>query len=185
MAVKLADRLHDIGGLSVQISTSDIAFSLAQKPFPPSQWLSMERDKALHARIEAVVSKLKSSGALVELIRIKPLALKYNFFSDRITGLSELLSAKIYNLFLNAKIIDKKGFLLEDPRASSWRESLSSISAEISPDSLIADKSPIAEEMNVAFAFHEITSDFMDKTFAFFDNAAKLYPPRNSHRIEH
>jgi hypothetical protein len=38
----------------------------------------------------------------------------------------------------------------------------------VAGDSLVADKSPIAEELNVAWAMHEITAEFIERTLDWF-----------------
>jgi hypothetical protein len=39
-------------------------------------------------------------------------------------------------------------------------------------DGLVADHSPLAEEMNVAWAQHELVSDYMDQTLDFLTQAS-------------
>ena len=40
-------------------------------------------------------------------------------------------------------------------------------------DSLLADQSSLSELMNMAWASHEITIDFIENTFQWFDNQQK------------
>ena len=55
---------------------------------------------------------------------------------------------------------------------------------DLQPDSLQADASHNAEEMNVAYAMHEITAEKMDETLKFFDKAVEIFKSR-AHDHEH
>jgi hypothetical protein len=59
--------------------------------------------------------------------------------------------------------LDSEGFLKRDPRSSEWRDALVRRSAFPSFDSLVPDKSATSEALNVAFAAHELSSDFFDE----------------------
>jgi len=78
--------------------------------------------------------------------------------------LERAMSAPDANAVLDAfragGLLDKDGFLLQDPRGSDWREVLIAKEKVPQGDSLIADESPLSELLNVAFARHEFTSQF-------------------------
>jgi hypothetical protein len=67
--------------------------------------------------------------------------------------------------------LDTANFLKEDPRRSTWRDALASVNGLSQLDSLMADHSPVSEEMNVAWANHELVSDYIDETLDFLTRA--------------
>jgi len=85
--------------------------------------------------------------------------------------LERAMSAPDANAVLEAfragGLLDKDGFLLQDPRGSDWREVVIAKEKVPQGDSLIADESPLSELLNVAFARHEFTSQFGLETLDF------------------
>ena len=84
-----------------------------------------------------------------------------SFFSARILDASVApeVSAQIVEALKKEDLVDEKdGMLKKDPRHSNWRSVVATL-VEKSTDSLVADKSPIAELMNVAWAMHEFVAD--------------------------
>jgi hypothetical protein len=184
MVAALASRIQDLAGMCIQINAPDITFQMNQMPFPPSQWIYMEKDTQTAKQVVANVDALKRSGALVESVHAKQIALTNSFFSDRIKDLTPAVSEAIYDAFKANSVITDVGYLRQDPRHSDWRHALEPMTENLKPDSLAADKSPISEELNVAYAMHELTAEHMDATLAFFDKAAAVYLTR-SHGHEH
>ena len=73
----------------------------------------------------------------------------------------------------NGYINKETSELMEDPRRSDWRVVLSQFSHlpnHPMEDSLVADKSPISELMNVAYGLHEITRDGVQEALKFCMN---------------
>lgn len=184
MVAALANRVQDLAGLCIQITAPDISFQVAQMPFPPSQWIYMEKDIKTADEVLANIDALKRSSALVESVLAKQIALTKGFFSDRIEGMSPQTSESIYDAFMANNLITEFGYLRADPRHSNWRGLVEDMEDIKNTDNLIADKSSIAEELNVAYALHEMTAEHMDKTIVFFNKAAALFRTR-SHGHEH
>ena len=180
----LANRMQDLGGMCIQIMAPDISFQMNQMVFPPSFWIYMQKDSMTARRVADNMDKLRKSHALVESALAKQIPLSKSFFSNRITGMSPVVSEQIFDAFRTEGLITDVGYLRQDPRHSNWRLAIDHLKDALKPDSLIADQSPIAEELNVAYALHEITADFMDETLIFFDKAAELYKGR-THAHEH
>lgn len=178
MVAALANRLPDLAGLCIQVMAPDISFQMAQQMFPPSQWIYMDKDQRTKKQVKLATKALAESGALVDSILAKQIPLTDTFFSDRIVEMNPAISAAIYDEFVSNNVITERGFLRADPRHSNWRASLEHMLADLKPDSLAADASPIAEEMNVAYSMHEITAEHMDDTLAFFDKAANVFLSR-------
>ena len=68
--------------------------------------------------------------------------------------------------------LDSEGFLKRDPRSSEWRDALRRRSAFPSFDSLVPDNSATSEALNVAFAAHELSSDFFDEDVRWLEERA-------------
>ncbi|CAM9219610.1 unnamed protein product, partial [Ectocarpus fasciculatus] len=171
MVAALGSRLHDIGGLCIQIMAPDISFQMNQQLFPPSQWIYMQKDSRTQQDVADTVSALRRSGAVVDSVLAKQLAITESFFSDRIEEVTVDISRAIYQALKENSAFTDLGYLRADPRHSNWRSWLADIKDDLKPDGLIADKSPIAEVLNVAYALHEITSEHMDSTLNFFEKA--------------
>lgn len=125
----------------------------------------MERDKATVRRAESIVANLPRNAAKLSLLR--PLPLSPAFFSDRIDNFSEAVSADIFARLDAGGFLSKEtGLLHENPRSSRWRGAIRD-AVRSTGDSLTADQSPVAEELNVAFSFHEFSADDAEETLDF------------------
>jgi hypothetical protein len=78
-------------------------------------------------------------------------------------------STKIFQFLKKGDFLDTNGELIRDPRGSDWRGVLKGADLNLGTDSLQADLSPISEVLNVAYAMHELTSEYMTETLAFFN----------------
>merc|ERR1719362_82731 len=65
-----------------------------------------------------------------------------------------------------AGMLDEAGFLREDPRTSNWRYTLRPL-VPVTEDSLEADRSPIAEALNMAWGLHEMTAEGCEEALSF------------------
>lgn len=180
----MATRLHDLAGVCIQVMAPDISFEMNRQLYPPSQWIYMEKDTKTQIGVNATVKALQKSGAMVQKILAKQISLTKTFFSDRIVDLSPALSALLYDALLDSSLLTPSGYLRADPRHSNWRAALEQLRPQLLPDTLQADRSPIAEELNVAYSMHEITAEKMDETLAFFDKAHDIFRSR-AHDHEH
>ncbi len=137
--------------------------------YPPSLWVHMPRDGRIASVVRADVDALRQAGAVAEEIRIEPQAVTPTFLSDRVRGVSPDASAAAREALRAAGLLNGTGFLLSDPRRSEWRHALRNVTRPaLANDTLAPDASPIAEELNVAWAAHELTADAMNETLAFF-----------------
>jgi zinc transporter 2 len=173
LVARLPFKMPDIAAVCVQIAAVDLSFELIGHPYPASEWVYMSRDQAMLPQIQATVDALRRDGLAVRPIEMKPLRITKTFFSDRIPEVSKSLSSKIFDAFKKNKVIDNGGYIIMDPRLSNWRDALLPLSFDLLPDVLTPDASPISEEMNVAYAQHEIVSDSMKNTIEFFNKAIK------------
>jgi hypothetical protein len=82
--------------------------------------------------------------------------------------------------FTEDGVLDKDGMLLHNPRSDeiNWRDTVyRAIPDAIRQhgDSLVADQSPLSEIMNMAYAQHEFTDEFIQHTLDFFELVSPFY----------
>jgi len=123
---------------------------------------------------EKAVEQYIQSGYDIKSRFLPPHPITPTFFSDRIESITPETSELMVVALRKAELIDKSGMLLDNPRGSPWRECLQKFAGS---DSLVADESPISEVLNVAFAQHEMSSDFVDEMIDFFEEAAQKRRP--------
>ncbi len=149
------------------------------QPFPPALFVHMARDTRTSALVDKCVRKLKQNGFKAASIEVPPLAITDDYFASRIAGLGGATSQRLRRVLDKASLLDGAGKLLDDPRRTPWRDAVRAASglAEQLPgvapgvtDSLQADESAVAEELNVAWAAHEITADYMRQTLAWIES---------------
>jgi len=130
----------------------------------------MERDTRTRESVEKAVRLLNSKGCDASEIVAKPIPLTASFFSSRITGITPDVSSEIFQALRTNGFLDDKGYLVGDPRVTSWRNALAPlIQQKLNGDNLVADASPISEVLNVAYSQHEIMSDYMPQILSFFN----------------
>mmetsp|Transcript_20179 Transcript_20179/g.50213 ORF Transcript_20179/g.50213 Transcript_20179/m.50213 type:complete len:402 (-) Transcript_20179:143-1348(-) len=135
-------------------------------------YVTMNKDtKTDHAAVARVEKCLKEfgNGDRCKHIRLAHLEIKPSYFADRIQDVSLTESYEI------TKVLTQGGFLkpedrelLEDPRTTHerWSNALRKASSKSTSaldftknDALVADKSPIFEELNVAWGYHEMARE--------------------------
>lgn len=168
------------GGYFVSVLATDLRFSsitimIAEglfdrmdipKSYPPTLFVHMPKDKRRRVRIERYLTLLKGEGIDVAEVKCMEFALSPNFLADRIPGLDLTTSVKLYNLFKEKGFVDTKGFMRNDGRAIHWKVALKEREI-ILPDKAITNH--IQEEMNLAFAYHEMTSLQSEQIFNWFE----------------
>ena len=96
---------------------------------------------------------------------LAPLVMSESTLSDRIAGLPLTVSTAVYQALKEHGIADTKKGLTLDPRhqRGKWVPIVAKVLREQEwSDKLIADVSPIAEVMNVAYGYHEFFADHAD-----------------------
>ena len=180
-AALLPQYVPHVAALEVQIMGAEPEALLATPPpehgpYPPSRWTHMPRDANMAGFVAEALQALKGAGLDVEESRIEPLPITPHFFADRVPGVTPEASAAAEAALREAKLLDADGFLVQDPRAgggAAWRGALGTLArGGLGGDTLAADASPVAEELNVAWASHEIVADDINATLAFFKRHA-------------
>ncbi|KAK3014072.1 hypothetical protein RJ639_010326 [Escallonia herrerae] len=86
---------------------------------------------------------------------------------SRIPGLDQTISAQLFHLFQDKGFIDKNGYMRNDGRALHWEEALRERKIVL-PDKRLSNH--IQEELNLAFAYHEMTSLQSVQIFDWFES---------------
>lgn len=168
------------GGYFVSVLATDLRFSsitimIAEglfdrmdilKSYPPTLFVHMPKDKRRRVRIDRYLTLLKGKNIDVAEVICMEFALSPNLLADRIPGLDLATSVKLYNLFQEKGFVDTKGFMRNDGRAIQWKAALKEREI-ILPDKSIVNH--IQEEMNLAFAYHEMTSLQSEEIFNWFE----------------
>lgn len=169
------------GGYFVSVLATDLRFSsitimIAEGMFgkiditssyPPTLFVHMPKDEARKHRIDKHLRDLKAKGIAVEEIKCMEFPLTRSYFADRIPGIDSAISMELFNLFMDKGFIDKNGYMMNDGRAIQWKGALQKRSNIILPDKSLLNH--IQEEMNLAFAFHEMTSLQAPQIFEWFE----------------
>mmetsp|Transcript_11723 Transcript_11723/g.38587 ORF Transcript_11723/g.38587 Transcript_11723/m.38587 type:complete len:301 (-) Transcript_11723:15-917(-) len=141
----------------------------------PIRFVHMRKDVHRAKVVGRQVEALKARGVDAEefLVDERPLTAE-SFYSSTALGVPALPSQALADDLMGAlkshdDLLNEKGFLVEDPRHSNWRDAARTV---VPPDvdSLEPDASPISEILNEAFAFHEFTDAFLDESLDWLDS---------------
>lgn len=159
--------------------------------YPPAMFLSMQRDDKQKELIKWNQEILRDRKAAAEIIEVYPRLVYPAYFSDRSPYyIDEAFSRKIWNGLLKIGMIDEEGNVLEDPRYTPrpWLKSLQEVVPELragKTDSQGEVATPLWPEvtpevnvagiwslMNLAYAAHEIISDYVSVSLIWFESGA-------------
>ncbi|KAL6144244.1 hypothetical protein ACLB2K_054939 [Fragaria x ananassa] len=162
--------------LATELKFSSITLMIAEGMFdqidinenyPPTLFVHMPKDQFRQRKIAGYMEVLKNNGVDVGEIKCMEFPLTPYVLANRIPGLDQSVSAKLFELFRHEGFIDENGYMKNDGRRTHWKEAARK-SNIISPDKQLAHY--IQEELNLAFAFHEMTSLHSDKIFKWFES---------------
>ncbi|PIN00647.1 hypothetical protein CDL12_26851 [Handroanthus impetiginosus] len=125
------------------------------KNYPSTLFVHMPKDETRKRMIEKYLVEMRNKGIDVAEIKCMEFPLTPEFFANRIQGIDPMLSVKLFNVFQEKGFIDKNGYMRDDGRAMPWKTAIEEGDIVL-PDKSLADH--IQEEMNLAFAYHEMTS---------------------------
>lgn len=138
-----------------------------ENDYPPTLFVHMPKDLHRQQKIDEYTEFLKEKGIEVAVIECTEFPLSRYTLADRIPGLGQTLSARLFELFQEKGFIDTKGYMKKDGRAIKWKRALE----EKKSLSLVKHLVPhIQEELNLAFAYHEMTSVHSDQIFKWFES---------------
>ena len=169
---------HALPGITAVCSQIMAAPSLLSVPtgyaaYPPTRFEHMVRDKRTSRLVERCVATLARQSVMHSVYETEPQPLTPTFFSDAIPHMDGQQSSALFAALVQAQLVSPQGELHADPRTTPWREALfaDSIVNEILlavGDTLVADESAIAEELNVAWAQHELVGSAIGATLDWF-----------------
>lgn len=133
--------------------------------YPPTLFVHMPKDDVRKQRIDMHMEVLKQKGVAVAEIKCMPFPLSPSFLADRIPHVNATLSAKLFTLFVDKGYVDEEGYMVSDGRAIRWKPVLKEQNILFPDKSLV---NHIQEEMNLAFAYHEMTSLPSEQIFDWF-----------------
>lgn len=140
--------------------------------YPPTIFVHMPKDAVMERSINGTLKFLRDNlNVPVKEIRCLEFPLTPELLSDRIPGLSRGVSVWLFRQFRKRGFIDDKGFMKNDGRETKWKSFLDDgVSIPAGYRSVVNNHlDHIEEELNLAFAYHEITSLEMDKIFRWFE----------------
>uniref|UniRef100_A0A2P2JGW7 Uncharacterized protein LOC105629532 isoform X1 n=1 Tax=Rhizophora mucronata TaxID=61149 RepID=A0A2P2JGW7_RHIMU len=168
-----------VSALATRLRFSSIALMIAEgifdqmdltKDYPPTLFVHMPKDLFRQQKISEFMDTMKNKGIKVAEIKCMEYPLLPSLLADRIVGLEQIVSAKLFKLFRDRGFIDKKGYLKRDGRATRWKEAVQN-TRNIELDRNLVQH--VQEELNLAFAYHEMTSLQSEQIFKWFESHMK------------
>ncbi|KAM1600280.1 hypothetical protein ACFXTN_022761 [Malus domestica] len=138
--------------------------------YPPTLFMHMPKDIVRQKKIDKHMKILKKKGVDVAEIECMEFPLSPHLLADRIPGLDQSVSAKLFELFRKKGFIDENGYMKNDGRKTRWKEAVRE-SEIVSLDGHLTHY--IQEELNLAFAYHEMASLHADRMFKWFESHMK------------
>ncbi|EFN56834.1 hypothetical protein CHLNCDRAFT_144402 [Chlorella variabilis] len=145
--------------------------------YPPTIFIDMQRDRTMTARIAQSMQKLMENSVPTAKIAVDPRPVTRSFFSDRSEFISPELSRRIVSGLHQIGMIDDAGMVTSDPRYTTqpWRDQLAEVLPELEPDTgetagPASDWALISEQMNLAWATHEIVGDHLAASLAWLES---------------
>ncbi|KAK8529957.1 hypothetical protein V6N12_060720 [Hibiscus sabdariffa] len=135
--------------------------------YPPALFVHMPKDALIERKITKSMGVLRNKGVEVAEIKCMELPLSPTFLSDRIPGLDQTVSARLFDLFKEKGFVDENGYMKQDGRATPWKDALRDSKINLVERDLVH---PVDEELNLAFAYHEITSLQSEEIFKWFES---------------
>ncbi|XP_039121086.1 uncharacterized protein LOC120257867 [Dioscorea cayenensis subsp. rotundata] len=135
--------------------------------YPPTMFVHMPKDRVRMNLIGKYMEDLRKKGVQVSEVRCLEFPLTPSLLFDRIPGLDESLSVKLFELFREKGFINEEGYMIKDGRATGWKQALKERDASMVKFELLDH---IQEELNLAFAYHEMTSLQADGMFNWFES---------------
>ncbi|KAE9614820.1 putative alpha/Beta hydrolase [Lupinus albus] len=142
-----------------------------KRDYPPTLFVHMPKDFGRQRKIDEYVEILKDTGIDVGVVECMEFPLSANTLSDRIPGLDQNLSGKLFEFLKEKGFVDKNGYMRRDGRAIKWKEALQE-KKTVSLDKHLVPH--IQEELNLAYAYHEMTSVHSDQIFKWFESHISL-----------
>ncbi|KAH6785433.1 secretion-regulating guanine nucleotide exchange factor [Perilla frutescens var. hirtella] len=142
-------------GIALMIAAGVYSHLDITKTYPATLFVHMPKDEKRQQKIERYLVMMRDKGIDAAEVKCMEFPLTPQFFANRIPGLSPTLSVKLFDVFQEKGFIDENGYMRDDGRAIPWKTAIEERNIFL-PDKLFVNH--IQEEMNLAFAYHEMTS---------------------------
>lgn len=138
------------------------------KNYPPTLFVHMPKDRARKQRIAENMEILRNEGIDVAEVKCMEFPLSPYLLADRIPGIDKNSSAQLFGLLHEKGLINGKGYMRKDGRATNWKNFLTK--SKIIFPNWRRFVHHIQEELNLAFAYHEMTSLQLEQIFNWFES---------------
>ncbi|KAG2258403.1 hypothetical protein Bca52824_077697 [Brassica carinata] len=164
-----------VSALAMDMEFSSIVLMIAEgvfdrisvtKRYPPTLFVHMPKDVYRQQKIREFLEGLRMEGVDAEEIECLDLPMSPGFLADRIAGFDRGVSAKVFEVFKEKGFVDEKGYMKRDGRRTPWKQALSGYKISLE-ESLVT---PVEEELNLAYAYHEMTSFQSEQIFNWFES---------------
>lgn len=143
-------------------SMSDVVLS----DYPPTLFVHMPKDDERMRVIMKYMELLSKKGVAVKEIRCMEFPITPHLLSDRIPGVDQGFSIKLFQMFRELGFIDDHGYMKKDGRKTPWKDSMAMFKSDT--DRYRSVVGHIQQELNLAFAYHEMSSLEMGSIFRWF-----------------
>ncbi|KAF6136054.1 hypothetical protein GIB67_000458 [Kingdonia uniflora] len=127
----------------------------------------MPKDRTMMHLINEDMKALRQKGIYVAKIKCAEFFLTPNLLC-RVPSLSQSVSQGLFKLFHEKGFIDQNTYMRNDGRATYWKEALKERKTLLSETNQLIPH--IQEELNLAFAYHEIASLQSKEIFSWFES---------------
>eukprot|EP00927_Polykrikos_kofoidii_P000899 TRINITY_DN10338_c0_g1_i1.p1 TRINITY_DN10338_c0_g1~~TRINITY_DN10338_c0_g1_i1.p1 ORF type:complete len:360 (-),score=57.10 TRINITY_DN10338_c0_g1_i1:55-1134(-) len=128
----------------------------------PTLFVHMPKDTRTASKVRDSMEEIRKKNVVVAELLIHELPVTEGFFADHLGVQGKITrdAAKdIVEALKEAQLLNDAGLLKADPRSSAWRQAIRPVLVKHGiADGLEADRSVIAELMNVLWAKHEFSS---------------------------
>lgn len=128
-----------------------------------------EQDKGTARRVHAAMRTLTRFGTHAAEYSVSPKPVTVQYLTEAVPRWGTDLARRVVAALKAGGYLDESYRLLSDPRHSYWRKSVQHLKHELE-DSLVADESALSEELNRAWAAHEITAEHFSSTLDFLED---------------
>lgn len=125
------------------------------------------RDGRTAGAVAESVRWLREHGVAVLERQVHPHALSAEWLAESVKGWDTSVTREVMEGLKAHKLIDEGGELTCDPRMCDWRPAVAHLGTRLN-DSFVADRSPLSEQLNRAWAAHESSADFFEDVLDFF-----------------
>lgn len=154
-------------GIVLMIAEGEFNHLDITKDYPATLFVHMPKDEKRKQKIEKYMVAMSGMGIDVTEIKCMEFPLTPELFANRIPGLEQSLSVTLFKVFQDRGFIDDNGYMRDDGRAIPWKTALEERNILLPDKSLV---NHIQEEMNLAFAYHEMTSIQSQQIFDWFES---------------